>query len=111
MTMARIQTDSWLLAALVGVALLVAVTRLLAGETEAGEESHEMARALQQAGDIRSLEEVLVRMRAEHGGRVLEAELEREDGRYLYEIELLDDAGKVNKLFYDARTGEAIHKR
>ncbi len=106
--MARIRFDAGWMSVLVGGTLLVAVTLSIADETDFGEESHDKARALQQAGDIRSLEDVLGRIREEHGGRVLEAELEHEDGRYLYEVEVLDDAGKVNKLFYDAQSGEAV---
>lgn len=107
--MSRIFSDTWLMAAVAGVGLLVAVGLGIAGEEdERHGESHERVRALQDAGDIRSLEDVLGRIREEHGGRVLEAELEHEGGRYVYEVELLDEQGHLDSFTYDARTGEAL---
>ena len=38
----------------------------------------------------------------------LDIELEREDGRWVYELELLDDAGVVREYLFDARTGLSL---
>ena len=41
-------------------------------------------------------------------GRLIEAELEVERGRYLYELELLDEQGRLWKLYFDAKTGQQV---
>lgn len=41
-------------------------------------------------------------------GRLLEAELEREDRTLVYELEILTDTGMLIDLHYDARTGALI---
>jgi len=42
------------------------------------------------------------------GAHLLEAELEEEDERYVYEIELLTGEGVARELELDARTGEVL---
>ncbi|MCW9059624.1 MAG: PepSY domain-containing protein [Gammaproteobacteria bacterium] len=107
----RMQVGTTLLAAMLGVSLLGAAGIGSASDSKDGKEKRETVRALLEAGEIRSLEQVLQRIREEGRGHVLEAELEREDGRYVYEVEVLDDQGKVRKYEYDARSGEAIDRR
>ncbi len=53
------------------------------------------------------LDELLARTELA-GLTVLEVELEREDGRLVYELELLDEAGRVHDRYYDAVTGEPL---
>ena len=86
------------LSALIGVATVA----------HGSEPDHEAARALREAGEILPLEKVLDTAFAQHTGQVLEIELEQEDGRFVYEVEILDDAGVVWKMFLDARTGEML---
>ncbi|WP_173404058.1 PepSY domain-containing protein [Paracoccus marcusii] len=40
-------------------------------------------------GDMLPLEQILARIEARHPGRIVEVELEDEDGLWLYEIEVL----------------------
>lgn len=75
------------------------------------DEDHERARALVQAGEILPLAQILENARARHPGRVLEAELEREGGAYVYEVELVDAGGVVWELAFDARTGELLERK
>ena len=49
-------------------------------------------------------------MEREHPGQVLEVELEQEDGRWVYEVKLLQAGGRLMKLELDAGTG-AVLKR
>jgi uncharacterized membrane protein YkoI len=72
---------------------------------------HDEARRLQQAGDILPLETIIKKAQAIHPGRILEAELESEHGHYYYEIELLDDNGRVWEMKLDSQTGEPINKK
>lgn len=61
--------------------------------------------------EILTLEQVLPMVGEKYPGRVTEAELEKEDGRMVYEIELLStDSGK-QKLLVDAYTGEVLKAR
>lgn len=98
------KATAWLIVGLVfGIALVPFGGR----PPLAAAEDHEQARALRRAGDILPLAEVL--RRSELAGlRVLEAELEHEHGRLVYELELLDADGRVLERYFDARTGQPL---
>jgi len=66
---------------------------------------HERARAAVEAGQILPLPTLLDRLRRSHPGQVLELELERDDGRWIYEVKLLQADGQLLKLEVDAATG------
>ncbi len=72
------------------------------------DDDHLEARRLVEAGTIRPLEEILEQIGSQHPGRILEVELEREEGLYIYEIELLDEEGVVWELEIDAQNGELL---
>ena len=77
----------------------------LAAPAVADDDDHEEAWRLREAGTIMPLEQLLERVREEHPGRVIGVELEYEDGRRVYEIELLDERGRVRELLFDAADG------
>ena len=81
---------------------------LLAAAPGFADEDHEAARRLKQAREILPLEQILDKAGTTHPGRILEVELEREEGRYIYELEVLTDDNVVWELKYDARSGELI---
>jgi uncharacterized membrane protein YkoI len=54
-----------------------------------------VARKLRDAGAILPLEQIIQRARAVNPGEVIETELECKHGRYVYEVEILDQAGQV----------------
>lgn len=95
----------------VRISIMAFATLLLAIAGAAVASGHDEAKSLRDAGQIMSLEDVLSGVREEHNGRVLEAELERERGQYVYEVELLDRDGRVRKLVYDAENGELLSNR
>jgi uncharacterized membrane protein YkoI len=70
-----------------------------------GADDHREARRLMQAGKILPLQTVVESLRGQQAGRILEVELEREAGQYIYEIELLDRFGQVRELHIDAVSG------
>jgi Peptidase propeptide and YPEB domain len=72
---------------------------------------HERARAALQAGEILPLQKVLERVQRSHPGDVLEVELEREGGRWVYELKLLQRGGSLLRLDVDARTAEVLLSR
>lgn len=71
-------------------------------------DDHEAARALVESGDILPLETILDAATQRFPGRLLEAELEREDGALVYELEILTEQGRVLELQFDARDGSLI---
>ena len=68
------------------------------------------ARAAVQAGQVLSLKTVLDRLEREHHGQVLEVELEQDQGRWLYEIKLIEPGGRLVKLELDAASGEVLRR-
>lgn len=70
---------------------------------------HYEARRLMQSGTILPLEAVMESVLQQRSGRILEVELDERDGDYIYEIELLDQAGKVWQMKIDAVTGNLLH--
>jgi uncharacterized membrane protein YkoI len=75
------------------------------------EEDHNQARQLKEMGKILPLQSILKTAQQSHPGRVLEVELENKNGRYVYEIELLNAQGEVWELYYDALTAELIKRK
>jgi len=98
--------------------LLAAARRVLAlslllalhGAAPAGGDArdHERARAAVQAGEVMPLPQLLQKLQRSHPGQVLELELEREDGRWIYEVKLLQAQGRLLKLAVDASSGEVL---
>ena len=72
------------------------------------DEGHAEARKLREAGAILPLEAIVEKARTARSGQIIETELERDDGRYVYEVEILDDAGTVWELKLDASSGDLI---
>lgn len=86
---------------------LTASALLTPGFAQAGE-GHEKAKQLKDAGEILPLETVIKTATEKKPGRVIEAELKKSRGGYVYEIELVDKSGVVWELKYNAKTGELI---
>lgn len=78
--------------------------------SRASDDDREAARKLLQSGEILPLETILEKARAIQPGQVLEVEFESKRERYLYELEILDEAGVVYELKLDARTGELLKR-
>ena len=69
------------------------------------------ARAALQAGQVLPLKTVLERLERTHPGQVLEVELEQDQGRWIYEIKLLETGGRLLKLKLDARNAQLLPSR
>lgn len=72
------------------------------------DEDVDVARDLVATGDILSLEQVVQSVKGGRNWRLIEAELEREDGEWIYEFELVDDKGRVHEIEVDARSGKIL---
>ncbi|MBP6095577.1 MAG: PepSY domain-containing protein [Methyloversatilis sp.] len=71
---------------------------------------HVMARALSTSGQILSLERIAEAARRIQPGRLIDIDLDFESGpaTWVYEVELLDDQGRVWELKLDARNGDLL---
>ncbi|WP_047535468.1 PepSY domain-containing protein [Methylotenera sp. N17] len=78
------------------------------GQPISAGESPATARKLSASGQILSLEKITKAAKALKPGEILETELERKHGAYVYEVEILDDKGLVWELKLDAKTGKLI---
>lgn len=87
------------------LALVLALPPALA-DTE-----QDRARAAVQAGKMLPLKTVLERLEREHPGQVLEVELEQDDGRWIYEIKLLQPGGNLVTLELDAASGAVLQRK
>ena len=74
----------------------------------ADDDDHEEAWRLREAGEILPLERILEKSREAFPGRVIGVELEHEHGTLVYEIELLDERGRVRELLFDAADGRYL---
>ncbi|MFO7304285.1 MAG: PepSY domain-containing protein [Gammaproteobacteria bacterium] len=88
--------------------ILIVAAALLAAFGLRADDDHEVARRAVQRGEILPLSKILEIAERDYPGRVLEVDLEREGGRYLYEIEILLTDGHVVELTYDAATGRLL---
>jgi len=79
-------------------------------EDSVAESDHETAKRLRESGVILPLEAILERQQGADIETILEVELEKENGRQVYEIEYLDHAGAVWEMSIDARTGRLLRK-
>lgn len=61
-----------------------------------------------EAGRILALPDVLNRLEADYIGQVVEVEFERDDGRAIYEIEMIGPDGQIVEFEVDAETGELM---
>ncbi len=91
----------WMLALLVG-------SLGLQPAWSGSKDDHNRARQAVQAGQVLPLRSVLERLEREHPGQVLEVELEQEEGRWIYEVKLLQPQGQLVKLKLDARTAALL---
>ncbi|MDO8330110.1 MAG: PepSY domain-containing protein [Fluviicoccus sp.] len=97
------------IAAFLRLTVLAGALCLPPGQASAsGREDHEQARQALEAGQIQPLSRILERVGRLYPGQVLEVELEREQGRWLYEIKLLLPDGRLLKAEVDARSGEVL---
>lgn len=69
---------------------------------------HDLARQALEQGQVLPLRTVLDRVEREYDGQALKVEFEHEDGRFIYEIRLLQRDGRLAKLKVDAVNGRVL---
>lgn len=87
---------------------LALILALLAAPALASRDDHDRARRALEAGEILPLSEILESAHAMRPGRVIEIELERDDGRWIYELELVTPQGRLYEMEIDAATGTVL---
>jgi len=91
--------------------LFVVLAMALASPLALADNDHDRARAAVQSGKVLPLKSVLERLEREHPGQVLEVELEQDQGRWIYEIKLLQAGGRLVKLKLDASSGDVLQRK
>lgn len=90
--------------------ILLTLVATMAGGVLAGEHGdHDLARQALQRGQVLPLRAVLDKIERDYGGQALKVEFEHEDGRFVYEIRLLQDDGRMAKLKVDAVDGRVLN--
>lgn len=56
-------------------------------------------------GELIALDQLLAQHAARLQGRIIDIELEREHGRFIYEIKLLSPQGELREVYIDASSG------
>ncbi|MCR9149139.1 MAG: PepSY domain-containing protein [Rhodobacteraceae bacterium] len=87
---------------------LALLLSLIAGPALADRDDHDRARRALEAGEVLPLSEILAAVEAAQPGRVIEVELERDDGRWVYELELVAPDGRILEIEIDAATADIL---
>lgn len=66
------------------------------------------AMQLKESGQIMPLRDLIEQVSKDYPGRIIEVELEEEDGRYVYEMEIVNEQGVVTELDIDAGSGKVL---
>jgi len=69
---------------------------------------HELARQALQQGQVLPLRTVLEKVERDYQGQAIKVEFEHDDGRFIYEIRLLQAGGRMVKLTVDAVDGKVL---
>ena len=98
-----------LLSGLIAIGLAAFALGFFGGTNEVKADPQQEVNMQKDLQDLIPLEQLIIRAESEHPGRLLEAELKCVDGHDIYEIEILDETGKVWETYYDAHSGELVN--
>ncbi len=80
------------------------------GDDEGDEDDHDRARRALEEGQARPLNEILVIVEDELGGRIVRVELERRRDRYIYEFRVITPSGELREVYVDAMSAEILKR-
>lgn len=69
---------------------------------------HDAARAALASGEIRPIGDILAAVAASVPGDLVAVELEREHGRWVYEVKVIDPDGRRREVYIDAATTDLL---
>lgn len=101
----RLRGFSDFLPALLLAATVFTAVAPTAAASDRDERAPEEVRRAVEAGEIKSLADILAAVRGRLPGEVAGVEIEREHGRWVYEFRVLDDKGRLYEVYVDARSG------
>ena len=103
---------AWAIALLAASAITVAAAS--AGPARADDRDHDRdhdrARAALQRGEVLPLATILERLEGVIDGEIIAAEFDRDDGLWLYEIEYIDQDGRVVELVVNAADARVLER-
>lgn len=89
---------------MLAVAMLVATVPPAAARDRDHDRRDDVRRAVE-AGEIKSLTDILALVRGQLPGEIAGVEIERQQGRWLYEFRVVDGQGRLFEVYVDARSG------
>ncbi len=72
------------------------------------DDDHEFARRAVEQGLVAPLAEIAAKVSEQIPGEIIEVELDREDGVYVYEFKILSEKGRLQEVEVDANTAEIL---
>lgn len=89
------------------IALIIGATMLVAATAYAddNDHDHDAVRRAVQSGEIKPLSEILAAIRSKLPGEVAGVEIERKNGRWLYEFRVVDGRGRLFEIYVDGNSG------
>ena len=87
---------------------IAAVCLLLAAIPVAADDDRAALREAVRSGQLVPLTQLIDWVQTRYCGEIIEVELERDDGFWVYEIELLAPTGAKIEFEFDARTGDLL---
>ena len=91
--------------------LAIVVLCLAAAGPALADKDHDRARAALERGEVLPLATILERLAPVIEGDIVELELERDDGRWVYEISYIDRQGRLIELEVDATEGRVLEEK
>ena len=88
--------------------VLIGLTLCLAATAQAGDDDHNRALKALEAGEILPLGTILQKVANVAPGVPIEVELERDDGLWIYSLEIRSAGGRIVELEVDAATGTVL---
>ena len=89
--------------------LFTLLSLMIGGGIHAKDISHNDALKLRHKGEIVPLETLLDQVKLRHPkSQLLEVELERSEGRYVYEVDIITHDGEVREILIDAASGQIL---
>lgn len=89
---------------MLAVAMLVATVPQATARDGDHDRRDDVRRAVE-AGEIKSLTDILALVRGQLPGEIAGVEIERKKGRWLYEFRVVDGNGRLFEVYVDARSG------
>lgn len=67
---------------------------------------HDAVRLAVEKGEIRPLADIVAGVRGKLPGEIVGVEVERKDGRWMYEFRVVDSKGRLFEAYVDGKSGE-----